>query len=331
MSSDGDKLSQSFASLSIQDKKPVKKRVSTEYNGMELVLAILIMNPDIQNDTDLIAKINDYKLYVNIIFNTINCLTKYKDDILKKVKILRDYINNIYKSTMFQSLLLNLNNIVCVYISGKKNTHLEINILNVKLDKKSAKADIYIKYQNNQIIGISVKQSVNSTRSNYSVHKYFPEITDKNLTNIKKQYLKIQGYPRFNKIDRNEVNLLFYPSNKDNPYWNQLKEAIDMNKNKIANELANALFCNNIPYDIYEFNGINFNKLNNNNNNNSSDNIIFEEHLPYYFTKNGIERCAAKLFYRLIINNQIFRVEVRWKGNVHNASPQFQIHVDDAT
>ena len=139
MSSDGDKLSQSFASLSIQDKKPVKKRVSTEYNGMELVLAILIMNPDIQNDTDLIAKINDYKLYVNIIFNTINCLTKYKDDILKKVKILRDYINNIYKSTMFQSLLLNLNNIVCVYISGKKNTHLEINILNVKLDKKSAK------------------------------------------------------------------------------------------------------------------------------------------------------------------------------------------------
>jgi hypothetical protein len=328
MSFNVDKLTQSFASLSIPDKKPVKKRVSTEYNGMELVVSILIMNLDIHNATDLIEKINDNKVYLNIKFNTINCQTKYIDDILKKVKILPDYINNIYKSTMFQSLLLNLNNIVCVYISGKKNTHSEINILNINLDKKSAKADIYIKYQNNQIIGISIKQSVNCTKTNFSVHKYFPKNTDKNLTIIKKDYLKNQGYSRSNKIDRSEINSLFYPNNKCNPYWIQLKEAININKNKIANELANALFCVNIPYDIYEFNGINFSKLNNNN---TISNIIFEEHLPYYLTKNGTERCAAKLFYRLIINNQIFRIEIRWKGNVYNSSPQFQIHADDAT
>jgi hypothetical protein len=32
------------------------------------------------------------------------------------------------------------------------------------------------------------------------------------------------------------------------------------------------------------------------------------------------------LFYKLTCDEKNYRVEVRWKGNIHNASPQFQIH-----
>ena len=32
------------------------------------------------------------------------------------------------------------------------------------------------------------------------------------------------------------------------------------------------------------------------------------------------------MFYKLTIHEKIFRVEVRWKGNVYSASPQFQMH-----
>ena len=82
------------------------------------------------------------------------------------------------------------------------------------------------------------------------------------------------------------------------------------------------MFCFNIHYDIYEYNGINFSKINNNN----CSKITLEEYLPYYLTKNGKERAAAKLFYRLKVDDKIYKVELRWKGNVFNSSPQFQIH-----
>ena len=54
----------------------------------------------------------------------------------------------------------------------------------------------------------------------------------------------------------------------------------------------------------------------------------FEEYLPYYLNKNGQQKRAAKLFYQLVVDKKKYRVEVRWKGNVHGGSPQFQIHDD---
>ena len=91
-------------------------------------------------------------------------------------------------------------------------------------------------------------------------------------------------------------------------------------------QLLQALYCANVNYDIYEFDGTSFIKLNK---------VIdmttatFEEHMPYYFDKSGAEREAAKLFYRLTVGEKIYRVEIRWKGNVYNAAPQFQIHNDE--
>ena len=47
--------------------------------------------------------------------------------------------------------------------------------------------------------------------------------------------------------------------------------------------------------------------------------------MPYYYKKSGEKRDATKLFYRLTCRDKIYRVEVRWKGNLY-VSPQFQIH-----
>lgn len=55
---------------------------------------------------------------------------------------------------------------------------------------------------------------------------------------------------------------------------------------------------------------------------------FFIEHMPYYYDKKGVKRQTAKLFYQLKVFNDIYRVEVRWKGNIHNSSPQFLVHED---
>jgi hypothetical protein len=61
-------------------------------------------------------------------------------------------------------------------------------------------------------------------------------------------------------------------------------------------------------------------------NNECQEMISFKEHLPYYMKKNGEKRNTAKLFYQLRIGPKCYRVEIRWKGNVFDASPQYQIH-----
>ena len=186
-----------------------------------------------------------------------------------------------------------------------------------------AKGDVYIEQKNGEFKSLSVKQSKEATKSNYSVQKILGKETDKLLTKIKKNYLTEQGFPEHNKLYRNEVKALFKPENKDNPYMSKLKEEIEKNKQMICNFLIEKLYCSNVKYDIYEFDGLQLNKLIKPNDN--SD-ITFGEHIPYYYKISGKKRNAIKLFYRLTCRDKIYRVEVRWKGNTHTASPQFQIH-----
>ena len=61
-------------------------------------------------------------------------------------------------------------------------------------------------------------------------------------------------------------------------------------------------------------------------NNECQEIISFKEHLPYYLENHGEKRKTAKLFYQLRIGSKCYRVEIRWKGNVFQASPQYQIH-----
>jgi hypothetical protein len=344
----------------------MNKRASVEHNGFELVCALVLLNKDINNSNDLITCLG-YMRYNNtsyismtcdrfistkIIFNNETDFHKYVTDIGNKLKIVDNYIKN-FKIELQSINILHIDNIVCIYISGKTNKHLEIDELNYGLDKLETKSDIYIKLKNNSIIenidieninienididiknikksiiGLSVKQSKAATKSNYSVQNTLLEITgnkenDKQLTKEKKDYLREQGFPKFEKKNRDSVNALFYLQNKENPYMNKLKKEIENNKKHISKYLVEKLYCSNVNYCMYEFDGIKMTELVK-----RIDNIdiSFEEHLPYYYDKEGNERKAAKLFYKLTCNNKVYRVEVRWKGNIHNTSPQFQIH-----
>lgn len=288
---------------------------------MELVVAILFANSNIINANSLMEKINDEELYSKIKLNTFGELNKYKEDILKKTNMLNNYINH-FRETM-NCIEFLPENIRTIFISGKKNKHPKIDTLNKSLDKKATKSDIYIELQDDTIFGVSVKQSSNAPLSNYSVQHLLDKETNNSLTEMKKKYLQENGFAGFDKTQRQNINELFYSKNKTNPYWEQLKHQISIHKPKIIPQLIECLFCSNVPYDIYEFNGISFTKLNKVI---DLDYVSFEEHMPYYFTKTGVERQTAKLFYKLSINEKTFKIEIRWKGNVYDASPQFLIY-----
>jgi hypothetical protein len=147
------------------------------------------------------------------------------------------------------------------------------------------------------------------------------------LTQVKKQFLKDNGYDKFDKDVRKEVNELFYPEYAENPYWLLVKQLIEQQKESVVEQLVQHMGCSKVPYPIYEFDGEKIYLLNlSSNSSNSSSNVTFEDYLPYYLDGKGKQRRAAKLFYRLVVNANVYRVEVRWKGNIHNSSPQFQIH-----
>jgi hypothetical protein len=303
----------------------IKKRNSVEFNCTELVCAIILLNRNINNYNELMNHLsfieNDE---IRLKFNNKKDFYEYVNDLQKDSKkiIIDDYIRE-FKNNIESMNSLSLENIEIIYLSGKNNKHEEINKLNSELSKIQSKSDLYIKLKNDEFVGLSVKQNKNATKSNYSVQKILGDESDKLLTKIKKDFLNEKGFKKFNKSDREQINKLFYPMNKENVYMNKLREEIEKNKEIISKFLIDNLYCSNATYDIYEFDGISLNKLVKVF---QLSEITFKEHLPYYYNSSGEIRNAAKLFYILICNDKKYRVEVRWKGNIHNASPQFQIH-----
>jgi hypothetical protein len=150
---------------------------------------------------------------------------------------------------------------------------------------------------------------------------------DRELTKIRTTYLIDHGYLKHDKTKRDEVNKLFYPENPEdpcNPYWKKLLTEIETNKEKIVTGIIEPMFCKEIPYPMYEYDGkhlicLNYNLL-------DLSQISLNHHLPYYYDTKGELRTCAKLFFQLGVFEKKYRVEVRWKGNIHSASPQFQVH-----
>ena len=192
-------------------KPEKKKRATVEYNGMEFVLAIIYLFDDVNSYADLCAKIEDMRAnpaqYASIIrFNDPVDFENYVLDVTKKHAIVTEYISIFRASNTLPKVPIK-----CIYISGKINKHTKITELNKGCDKKAAKADIYIEYidESKPIDGISAKQSSDATKSNYSVHKMLGKDLDKDLTTVKKDYLKGNGFTSFDKAQRSDVNKLF--------------------------------------------------------------------------------------------------------------------------
>jgi hypothetical protein len=298
----------------------MSSRSSVEFNGFELLTCILFLFPQYNKEV-IMVEIKKEDIYSKIIFNKFEDKEKYISDLEKKTCLMNNYILHFQEEIDKNDDLKHMiENIELVYISGKKNKHEEIKLLNKDLNNKETKADIYLKLTSGEFIGISVKQSKQATKSNYSVQKMLGVEYNKQLTQIKKTFLKERGFNSFNKTERKQINELFY---EPNIYTVELQKAIQIENERLKKSLTELLFSTNVPYNMYEFDGVKISKLNK-----VSDisQVIFDVYSPYYYDSNGEKRKAAKLFYRLQIYNKFYRVEIRWKGNIYNASPQFQIH-----
>jgi hypothetical protein len=304
-------------------QKRIKKRKKCEHNCTEYIFGRLLIDRTISKYEDLLKpeEVNE-----KLIFNIPEDKEKYIEDMsTRKINDINNYINNFH----IQIALLpqfSTENIAFVYITGKTCKNQKINDLNKGIDNKKAKADLYIELNNSSIIGFSIKQNKKATKSNFSVQKMLSKENNQQLTLLRKKTIDESGISHTDKTKRDEINKLFYKTN-ELPYWTELKSQINLCKSEIKKQLILYLFPIELPYDIYEFDGEKINKLNETIDVNE---VLFEEHLPYYYDKSGKLRETAKLFYQLIIHEKIYRVEVRWKGNIYNASPQFQIHDDNA-
>jgi hypothetical protein len=336
---------------------PAKHRKNVDFNSCELVDAILLsIHAKRLPCASTVTTVEDIREICQgwmesqiipscIRLNAFTDLPKYISDLASKSacisKRILAFTTLIVSNTPASGFKLTTD-IECIYVSGKKNAHPKIHALNSGLDIKQQKGDIYIEYTTGEIVGWSCKQSSHATKSNYSVQKILGPAISRELKQTKTAFLTENGFPKFSKEQRDAVNQLFYPKNKNNAYWNAIRDAITHNKIAVLNELVKGLTGYTVPYPLYEFDGSSFQSLNAGDSNfhndassssSSSGNVVvaatFEEHADYYKMKNGEERSAAKLFYQLCVAQKKYRVEIRWKGNVHSASPQFQIH-DDA-
>ena len=210
-----------------------------------------------------------------------------------------------------------------VYLTGKTFADTpEIKTLNAGLDRKMVKADVYLKLANESFVGVSVKQTEAATKSNYSVEKMFSKEDAAACQKARRDMLATIGVSTYyDDTKRDEVNTLFY--DRANPYWTLLRTHIETYKDSITKTLVDCLYGAGVPYPLYEFDGSELVRLNSVN----PADVVFEEHLPFYMCDDGVTpRKCAKMFYRLTTPRGSYRVEVRWKGDVYGASPQFQIH-----
>lgn len=308
-------------------------RKNTDYNAFELVVALCMICPDIKEKSEL-SIISYESVCEKLKGCSQDTFEKYKTDILSKSdRSIKNYIEKL-KKCFENNNEINLQNIKFVYLEGKNITSDKIIELNKNVNNKCAKGDIYVEFENScDIIAISVKQNKNCTKSNYSVEKMINEYLIENkienkindLSKTRKEFLKNRGFETHDKDKRKQVNGLFSPG-KENEYWDKMRQYLkeDLCNTHVKNKLVEYLYPSNLPYILYEFDGRELKKLKA-----TIENSDFYEHLEYYYTKKRNLRTAAKLFYQLIINNKTYRIEIRWKGNIHSASPQFQIHVDN--
>lgn len=300
---------------------PSPKRKSTDYNGMELLVSISLGFKSINSVTSVMNLLdNPSKLSTRIQTNSPKELEEYIKDLKSKPKLIEHFLETFRVKTKPLNWKVSQ-----VYLTGKTNRIEEIEELNREVPnaKRNAKADVYFKMTNGKFIGISVKQDEKATKSNASVEKL---LGDEGiiLKEIRQEWGREQGFlekpekEEDKKAFRKKFNPLFYDRN--NVYWSQLRSSLNENPD-ISQELALMLYSHNIPYPMFEFDGQELKNLNSI----SIEETRLVEYEPYYLTKKGKPRQAAKLFYRLSVGKDNYKVEIRFKGDF-NVSPQFHIH-----
>ena len=315
-------------------------RKSTDNNAYELAYALAFIY---ENENAETIKAKKYSEVINqdvgIEISEHEFDNYMKDLQTRPNKEVNSYLENTRKT--FKDKIDK--NVKKVYIEGKKLKTRKLIDLNKDNDLKEAKADAYVELEDGKIIGVSIKQDKKCTKSNFSVEKMLSEIvndkmmgkvlSDARQTVIKNadleseaKKLKLKTTTETEKKNiRSQLNDLFRPSN-ENIYWQKVKEEIEKNKQEIANRIVRNLFPRNLGYELYEFDGSDFNRL-------DYDKelvITLNEKGRYGRTKKGEERNAAKLFYQLKVDGKKYRVEIRFKGDIWSSSAQFLAHYTDS-
>jgi hypothetical protein len=201
-----------------------------------------------------------------------------------------------------------------VYLCGKYELP-DIKVLNQHLHRADKKGDIYIQ-TTKEFVAFSIKQTTSCTKTNWSVERMIPG----DLKRTRLQYLNESGFTTFQKSERTQVNRLFYG---ENPYFTLLRTQIETHRPTLLNEFKHSLYGFGLPYPLYEFDSKSLKCLNGT----PITHMSMEEYHAHYWTKKGNKKSTAKLFYRLKMNEDTYRIEVRWKGNVF-VSPQFHTHME---
>lgn len=282
----------------------MKVRKNCDHHFTELLFALVLKNPLIQFSE------------ISNALSTIICpnSSKYIEDLnLRSEKEVNSYID---ASREPAKKINNEYTIKDVYLCGKSTSKFPtIHSLNQGIDRKHAKADIYIESVDSVIVaGFSIKGSKNATLSNYSVEKILEN--GNKLKETKKNILLRNGFESFSKKDREQHNKLFY---SENEYWSQLNEEIHSNKEDFLDKINSCLFPQDLKYDLWEFNG---EKLINIFPSVRSSHLSIERIFPK--NKDGSEKKAAKMWHKLQIGDIHFSSEIRWKGNIFH-SPQIMI------
>jgi hypothetical protein len=300
-----------------QEKKTdtvTKKRKNVDTNAYEYVIAVLILNPEFVCKGDIVSWVVDESRLCGCDSSTIDA---YKMDLeTRPVHEVDKYILNYKLHAPSQN-----EPVLRVYLEGKNCRSQPIVVLNEGLDVKQQKADIYVECADG-FYGISIKQDDRCTKSNYSVEKMIGMISPDcgtELNECRKTFLRENGFEKYPKSERECVNKLFHVTN---PYWELVRTKLTTHNECIKRSIIKNMFPD-VPYKLYEYDGNSMYLLDN-----ATENVTLVEHAPYYVDTQGNHRNAAKLFYQLIVNEKIFRVEIRWKGNIWGASPQFQIHAN---
>ena len=302
------------------------KRKSTDYNGMELLVSILLGFKGVNSVTSVIDLLdNPSRLSSRVRLNSSEELGEYTKDLKSKSKLIEGYLETFRKEMSGQKWEVSQ-----VFLTGKTNRIEEIEELNREVPdaKRNAKADVYFKTTDGMYVGISVKESRQATKSNASVEKLLGE-EGKRLRDIRVEWGKKIGFLEKPKEEEKEAfrkkfNPLFYDRN--NLYWSQLRQSLSKNPT-LSQELSEMLFSYHLPYSMFEFDGTGLHSLNADKDNDKETTRLVE-YEPYYHYGDeltGKPRQAAKLFYQLSVGKKNYKVEIRFKGSF-NASPQFHIH-----
>ena len=336
-------------------------RQNTDFNFFELVFALCVLD----KDSTLKSKEDIFKIKFGDVNDKLigcdeTCFDRYMKDGTKsaaKTSIVKNHINNM-RDDFSDYVPGGFNNVKCVYLEGKNLTTQKLKKLNEGIDTKKAKADVYVETNDGIIVGFSLKQDDQCTMANYSTEKMLGELFDdkktrkdiqEKLKQARLEILKTNGITKENykairdevdpltkkKRKDNRINMLFYDSlEKTNAYWNALKHYIDENSERVSREIVDNLFPVDLKYNLYQFNGSEYMKMN------VPTTIgAFNDHVRFYYDKptkkdirEGItddkRKSAAKMFYKLIVNGNHYRIEIRFKNPIITSAPQFQVHKD---